>query len=149
IHTGPAGTVFTNGAARGDWEVLAALWHTRGARPGYPTPVSPPPWPVPPPPRCRGPPAPIPPGAGAPEPFVDRAQLFRALPRDRQAVAVGGRGMLRLLDHGLVGWEDVVTPDWVRNLWEVVRRRKLTVQQLRKVGIPRFRAEEAVARARA
>jgi hypothetical protein len=36
----------------------------------------------------------------------------------------------------------------VRNLWEVVRRRKLTVAQLRKVGIPRLWAEAAVARAR-
>jgi hypothetical protein len=55
--------------------------------------------------------------------------------------------MLRLLEHGLAGWEDVVTPDRVRDLWEVVRRRKLTVDQLRAAGIARFRAEAAVSRA--
>jgi hypothetical protein len=149
IYTRPAGTVFTNGTARLQWQFLASLWHTCGTCLGYHTRISPQPWPIPIHPGCRCHSAPILPGEDAPEPFVDRSQLFRALSRDRRAVAVGGRGMLRLLEHGLVAWEDVVTPDRVRNLWEVVRRRKLTVQQLRKVGIPRVWAEAAVARAQA
>jgi hypothetical protein len=56
--------------------------------------------------------------------------------------------MLRLLDHGLAAWEDIVTSERVRALWEVVRRRKLTVEQLGKAGIPRVRAQAAVSRAR-
>jgi hypothetical protein len=148
IYTGEPGTVFTNGTAWVQWQFLASLWHTCGTCLGYHTRVSPQPWPIPIHPGCRCRSVPIVPGGDAPEPFIDRAQLFRALPRDRQAVAVGGLVVLRLLDHGLAAWEDVVTPERVRDVWEVVRRRKLTVEQLVKAGIPRFRAEAAVARAR-
>jgi hypothetical protein len=63
--------------------------------------------------------------------------------------AAVGRSNDRLLRAGLVAWDDVVTPERVRDLWEVVRRRQLTVEQLRKAGVPRFQAEVAVARAQA
>ena len=41
IHTGPAGTVFTNGTARVQWQFLASLWNTCGTCLGYHTRISP------------------------------------------------------------------------------------------------------------
>jgi hypothetical protein len=128
IQTGPAGSVVTNSSqlpvpSRTGLQLATGNWQlaTGNSRPGE----------------------------DAPEPFVDRQKLFESLPRDLRASAVGGLGILRLIEHGMVTWEDVVTPERVGDLWEVVRRRQLTVEQLRKAGVPRFRAEAAVARATA
>jgi hypothetical protein len=145
VYTGPAGTVFTNRTARVHWQFAADLDRVCGDCLELHTWVRSQPWPIPTHRGCRCRSVPIGPGEDAPSPFVNRRQLIEGWPYDRQAVAVG-RPNLSLLRAGLASWDDLVTEDRVRELWEVVRRRGLTLTQLRAAGVPRFQAQRAVAR---
>jgi hypothetical protein len=146
LYTGPPGTVFTNRTARVQWQFIADLEHVCGECLSYHTWIRPEPWPIPVHRACRCQSVPIAPGADAPVRFLDRRRLIQGWPLHRQAVAVG-RPNLCLLRAGLASWDDVVAQDRVRDLWEVVRRRRLTVREIRAAGVPPFRAEQAAARA--
>jgi len=79
---------------------------------------------------------------GQAKPFVDYREIIDGLDHDQQA-AVMGASNYRLLKQGLVTWEDVVTPSRVRDLREVVARKKLTVKQMEDAGIKPWNAKEA------
>lgn len=76
------------------------------------------------------------------DPFVDYREKIRTVSRDQQA-NIMGRSNLAMVESGLVKWDDVVTPTRIRDLREVVSRKKLTVNQMVASGVKRGRAEEA------
>lgn len=78
--------------------------------------------------------------------FVDFRETIRNLdPAQRNAVV--GATNYRLIESGVVQWSDVVTANRIRGLAEVVALKRLSVKQLTSIGIPRSRAEAAVAAA--
>ena len=66
------------------------------------------------------------------------------MPESEQAAAIGASNY-RLLKSGLAKWEDIVTPNRVRDFREVVARNKLTVDQMVKHGVKKYQAEKAYA----
>lgn len=82
------------------------------------------------------------PGAEA-EPFLDFREEIRQLDKAQQRRVIGAANW-RLVEAGVVPWEDVVTRQRIKTFREVVALKKLTVEQLRKVGIPRGLAETTV-----
>lgn len=75
-------------------------------------------------------------------PFPDRVKEFREMDASQHARAIGKSNWL-LLDKGVVDLKDIVLPDRVMSLHEVVAKAKLTVAQLIKVGIAKHVAETA------
>ncbi len=101
-------------------------------------------WPIPFHRNCRCRQIPIRPG-GAAQPFRDFRAILDELSPGQRREAIGASNY-KLLDAGLIKWEDVVTPTRVRDLQEVVALRKLTVDQMTGAGVkPRY-ADEAYAR---
>lgn len=76
--------------------------------------------------------------------FVDFRSVLAGLGHDQQVAAVGASNY-RLIEQGVVTWEDVVTPTRVRDLREVVAREKLSVQALADAGVRPDIAERAFA----
>ena len=68
--------------------------------------------------------------------FVDFQKELEQLPLSQKIAAVGASNW-KLIDKGVVAWEDVVTPSRIRNLREVVAREKLSDKALREAGINR------------
>jgi hypothetical protein len=76
-------------------------------------------------------------------PFVDFSDHLKSLTNDQKEGALG-RSLWRLVVLGVVDWEDVVMADRIRSLAEVVKRNRLTVEDLVDAGIPRATAQRAV-----
>jgi len=101
-------------------------------------------WPIPFHRNCRCRQVPVRPG-GAAQPFRDFWQILDELSPGQRREVIGASNY-KLLDAGLIKWEDVVTPTRVRDLQEVVALRKLTVNQMTGAGVKTRYAEEAFAR---
>jgi hypothetical protein len=90
-------------------------------------------WPIPFHPGCNCRMVPVSPGQQA-EKFLDFREEVRKLPPGQQS-AVMGAANLRLVEKGLIQWEDVVGRSRIRQLFEVVREQKITEAQLQAAGI--------------
>ena len=90
-------------------------------------------WPIPFHPGCNCRMVPVPPGRQS-EKFIDFREEIRKLPPGQQS-AVLGAANLRLIEQGIVTWEDVVGRSRIRQLFEVVREQKVTEAQLQNAGI--------------
>jgi hypothetical protein len=133
--------VWTNETARVRYQFHAALSNTCGVCLQYHLKIGPF-WPIPIHHGCRCRQVAIRPGQRAPEPFTDYRRLLDGMPHDQQVAAIGASNYT-LLQKGVAAWEDIVTPSRVRDFREVVARKGLTVEQLRKAGIRRYMAERA------
>jgi len=141
IFDGAPGTVWTNTTDRVMYQIEAMLDNTCGVCLQYHLKIGPF-WPIPIHHGCNCEQHKIRPGAEAPFKFVDYRRLLEGMLHDQQVAAIGASNY-RLLDQGLVVWEDIVTPSRVRDLREVVAIKKLTVHQMVRAGVnPRY-AEEA------
>jgi hypothetical protein len=141
ILDGTPGETWTNDTLRVRYQFVASLVNTCGVCLQYHLKIGPP-WPIPIHHGCRCRQVAIAPLKRAPEPFVDYRKLLEAMPRSQQAAAVGASNW-KLLEAGVVQWEDVVTPARVRDLREVVSRKKLSVKAMVDAGVkPRY-AEQA------
>lgn len=68
------------------------------------------------------------------DPFVDFRDIVRNLPSDQRSKVVGA-GNLKLIEKGVVKWDDVVTRSRVRLFREVISREKIPKGVLDKLGI--------------
>jgi hypothetical protein len=68
------------------------------------------------------------------EPFVDFREEVRKLD-DKERTRVVGKASLRLIESGVVGWDDVVTPTRIRTFQDVVYLNRLTAKNLKRAGI--------------
>jgi len=83
----------------------------------------------------------IKPGAKA-KPFVDFQQIISDLDEDQQNRVIG-KANYQLFKKAVVTWEDVVTPSRVRDLREVVARKKLSIDTMADAGVNPRIAEQA------
>ncbi len=100
-------------------------------------------WPVPIHPRCNCRSVMVCPGETA-APFVDYYAEVQALDATQQARVMGAANY-RLVESGIVPWDEVVTRGRIRTLAEVVDRLGLTATELSKAGIPKIIATRALA----
>ena len=147
IIEGRSGAVFRNESDRPAFQLIADLINTCPFCIRYHTKVSMVPWPVPLHPRCRCRNAVIPPGGKAERRFVDYAKLYTRLKSDQRA-AVVGRSNAALIRAGLIAVEDVVSPERVRTLAEVVKTKRLSIKAMVKAGVAPGIARRAYAEAR-
>lgn len=83
---------------------------------------------------------PVKPGAQA-QPFTDFRATLEGLDESQKRAAVGASNY-KLIEQGVVKWEDVVSPYRVRTLQEVVATQKLSITQMEAVGIrPKIAAD--------
>ncbi len=143
IISGEAGETWTNDTDRVRYQFIAALNNTCGVCLQYHLKISAA-WPIPIHYNCRCIQRQIKPGAKAPQPFCDYRKLLDAMNPADQAAAIGASNY-RLLKSGLAKWEDIVTPNRVRDFREVVARKRLIVDQMVKHGVKRYQAEKAYA----
>ena len=141
IYSGDAGTRFTNETGRVLYQFIAALNNTCGVCLQYHLKISAA-WPIPMHYGCRCIQRMIKPGQQAQHDFVDYRKLLDAMPEHDKAAAIGASNY-RLLKSGLAKWEDIVTPNRVRDFREVVAKKKLTVKQMVDHGVKKFQAEKA------
>lgn len=80
--------------------------------------------------------------SGSAQPFENFRDILDDLPAKQKTEAIGASNY-KLLQSGLVKWDDIVTPTRVRDLQEVVARRKLTVDQMTSVGVQERYAQQA------
>jgi hypothetical protein len=141
IYDGEPGTRWTNDTGKVQYQFIAALINTCGVCLQYHRKIGAW-WPIPIHYGCRCEQELIEPEAQAPHDFVDYRELLDKMPKSEQAAAIGASNY-KLLKAGVVKWEDIVTPSRVRDLREVVAKKRLTVDQMAKAGVGRRWAEEA------
>jgi hypothetical protein len=137
---GPPGEVFTNSGDTVLYQLHCSLVRTCGLCFQFHMAIGPS-FPIPYHRGCNCTQVPVWPGQSA-EPFVDFREVIRELGPDQQS-AVMGVSNLRLVESGVVSYEDVVTRTRVRDLREVVSRNRLTVRDMTRSGVGRREAERA------
>ena len=77
------------------------------------------------------------------EPFVHYDDYLKRLTDDEKERSIG-MSLWKLIKKGVVAWEDVVTPERIRTLAEVVKAKHLTADEMVEAGVSRSVAERAV-----
>lgn len=99
------------------------------------------PWPVPLHDNCQCENLEIYPGDLAEE-YVDYVDYVQRLVTHRRTAIIGWSNQ-RLIDDGVIKFDDVVTPTRIKTLAEVVKENDLTVDEMVAAGIPRSTAQRA------
>lgn len=133
IINGPSGTTYTNDTDRILYQFHVSGINTCGICYQYSEQIGTL-WPIPIHVGCRCRQSAIPPGKKAENPFVDFRKEIARLPHD-QRVKVVGDSNYKLIQKGIVPWDEVVTTGRVRTLQEVVSRNNLTVERMVKAGV--------------
>jgi hypothetical protein len=141
IYDGNAGTRFVNDTGKVLYQFIASLHNTCALCLQYHLKISFA-WPIPMHYGCRCIQREIEPGEKAPYDFVNYRELLKKMPHDQQVAAMGASNY-KLLESGLVQWEDIVTENRVRDFREVVARKRLTVKEMTAHGVKKYQAEEA------
>lgn len=137
---GDPGTRWTNDTGKVLWQFHATWQNTCGVCAQYDTLIGQH-WPIPLHPSCRCFQIPIMPDAES-EPFVDFRGRIERLP-DRERAKVIGKSALDLVESGTAKWRDVVTPERVRTLEEVVARKRLTLGVMERSDVGKGPASRA------
>jgi hypothetical protein len=141
IYSGEAGTRFTNETGKVLYQLVASLINTCDFCLQYHLKISGP-WGTPLHYGCRCSQRQIKLGQEAPHDFCDYCKLLEEMPEHDKAAAIGASNY-RLLKSGLAKWENIVTPNRVRDFREVVAKKKLTVKQMTDHGVKRYQAQQA------
>jgi hypothetical protein len=141
IYSGEAGTRFTNETGKVRYQFIAALNNTSGVCLQYHLKVSAA-WPIPIHYGCRCIQRMVKPGQQAQHDFCDYRKLLDNMSESDKAAAIGASNY-RLLKSGLAKWEDIVTPNRVRDFREVVAKKNLSVKQMVDHGVKKYQAEQA------
>jgi hypothetical protein len=141
IISGEAGKTWENNTERVRYQFIAALQNTCGVCLQYHLKIGNS-WPIPIHYNCRCIARMIKPGAKAPYPFCNYRELLDGFDDSQKAAAIGASNY-RLLKSGLATWEDIVTPNRVRDFREVVAKKRLTVDTMVKHGVKKYQAERA------
>jgi hypothetical protein len=147
IINGEPGERWTNNTGKVQYQFHAALINTCGVCLQYHNAIGSW-WPIPIHHGCRCHQTLIKPAAEAPHPFVDYRELLDAMPKAEQAAAIEASNY-KLFKAGVVKWEDIVTRSRVRNLREVVAKKKLTVDDMKRAGVGRVQVQRAYTAVRA
>jgi hypothetical protein len=137
---GEPGATWRNDGAKAQYQLFVDWHNSCGLCAQYDRAIGPW-WPIPFHRNCRCVQKPVWPGETS-EPFVDFREKIRELDPRQQSRVIGAAN-LKLVEAGAVKWSDVVTPNRVRTLREVVSREKLSVEAMVKAGVMRRYAGEA------
>jgi hypothetical protein len=140
---GTPGTTYTNDTDVILYQLEVAWENTCGVCAQYDGAIGPA-WPIPFHHNCRCEQTRILPGDQAKNPFTDYREKIETL-SDSQKTALVGSSNYKLIEEGVVDWEDVVTSSRVRTLREVVATQKLTVDDLTGAGVREYVAQDAYA----
>lgn len=140
IIAGEPGETYTNTTGKVAYQFLCDWKNTCGQCAQYDHQVGPT-WPIPLHRGCRCKQIAIWPGDTS-RPFADFRDKIASLPEDQKAKVVGVAN-LKLIESGVVEWEDVVTGQRVRDLREVVATRQLLVEAMTAAGVAKRTAEQA------
>jgi hypothetical protein len=138
---GTPGEPWTNDTQKVRYQFIASLHNTCGVCLQYHLKIGPW-WPIPIHYGCRCHQVPVLPGAVAREPFTDYRKLLEDMPHDQQVAAIGASNY-KLLQAGVVKWDDIVTPSRVRDFIEVVSLRRLSIDRMVRAGVRPRIAERA------
>jgi hypothetical protein len=141
IYDGEAGTRFTNDTGKVLYQFIAALQNTCGVCLQYHLKISAA-WPIPIHYNCRCIQRLVKPGQQAQHDFCNYRELLDGFDEAQKTAAIGASNY-RLLKSGLAKWDDIVTPNRVRDFREVVARNNLTVKQMTDHGVKKYQAEKA------
>ena len=141
IYDGDAGTRFTNNTGKVLYQFIAALQNTCGVCLQYHLKISAA-WPIPIHYNCRCIQRMVKPGQEAKHDFCNYRELLDGFDEAQKTAAIGASNY-RLLKSGLAKWDDIVTPNRVRDFREVVARNNLTVKQMTDHGVKKYQAEKA------
>ena len=141
ILNGEEGKEWKNKTAKAAYQFFCTLDHTCGTCLQYHHAISNSLWPIPLHRGCNCHQTAIAPGEVA-EPWVDMRALLRDMTPANKRAAVGASNF-KLLESGKAKWDDVVTGARVRTLREVVARNKLSVEEMKRVGIKEHIATQA------
>jgi hypothetical protein len=139
IYSGDAGTRFTNDTGQVLYQFIAALQNTCGVCLQYHLKISRG-WLIPIHHNCRCIQRMVKPGAEAPHECVDYRKLLDGFDESQKSAAIGVSNY-RLLKSDLATWDDIFTPNRVRDFREVVARNQLSVET--KNGVSRYQATKA------
>lgn len=141
IITGEPGTVWRNETGTVRYQFVCDLVRTCGACLQYHMAIGSW-WPIPIHRRCRCKQRPIKVGAEAPHAFADFREVLDGLSHPQQVAAIGASNY-RLLQAGVVKWDEIVTRYRVRTLKEVVAINKVSLPTMLKAGVKKGYAEAA------
>ena len=140
IYIGPPGEVWISNSERVLYQMIPSFHKDSGACVQYATCLGVF-WPIP---ICHGCDCrqiAIKPG-GRSLPFVDYLEEIKKLSLD-QKHAMMGKGNWEIFEAGLASWSDVVTSARVREFHEVMDRKKLTIPEMVRAGVPEEDAKAA------
>jgi hypothetical protein len=140
VITGLPGTTWTNDGGKVRYQFVAELRRTCGVCLQYHLQIGAS-WPIPIHFGCRCRQVALFPGDTS-QPFANFREVLRDLDPHQQAAAVGSANY-RLIEAGVVRFEDVVTEGRVRDLREVVSLKGLSLEALETAGVPKAVAEQA------
>lgn len=143
IWNGKPGETYTNTTERFKYQLIVAYQNSCGFCIQYDRAVSNW-WPLPFHNRCRCRQLLVKPG-GRSEPFVDFRSKLADLPNAQKASAIGASNW-RLLEDGVVSWDDIVTETRVRSFHEIAQRNKVDLKAMLKAGVDPEQARHALAR---
>lgn len=133
IFNGDPGNVWVNDTQRVQYQFVCALINTCGFCLQYHMAIGAI-WGIPMHRNCRCQQKRILVGAAAPNAFVDFRDVLENMSHADQVAAIGASNY-RLLREGVVKWTDIVSPNRVRDLREVVANKRLSVKTMVDIGI--------------
>ncbi len=133
IWTGAPGAQRRNNTSAVAYQLVCALINTCGFCLPYHLAIAPW-WGIPFHRGCRCRQVPVFPGRAAAHPFADFRAILHEMSADDRA-AVVGKNLYRLLEAGLVRWDEIVGPGGVRSLAEVVADRAIPLERLVRAGV--------------
>lgn len=137
---GNPGDSWVNDSGKVVYQFVASLINTCGACLQYHLAIGPW-WPIPLHRGCNCNQVALMPGDSS-QPFADFRQILEDLSPAEQEAAVG-KSAWKLIEEGVVKFEDVVSPTHVLTLQEVVAEQGLTVEQMTEAGVKPWIAENA------
>lgn len=138
---GDPGTAWTNGTSKTMWQLVVAWENTCGRCAEYDRRIAVW-WPIPFHHGCNCSSVPVPPGATA-LPFVDFRDEIAKLDPGQQAKIMGAMNK-KLVDSGVLKWDQVVGRSKILTFQEAVAQHKLTRKQLSGAGIPGHQIDAAL-----
>jgi hypothetical protein len=138
---GEAGTRWTNSTGEAQYQFVCDLVRTCGACLQYHMAIGPF-WPIPIHRNCRCRQYRIEPHAAAPHEFVDFREVLDGMTQAQKRAAIGASNY-KLLQAGVVKWDEIVTRYRVRTLQEVVAVNKVTLPTLERAGVKKYIAAKA------
>ncbi len=141
VWQGDPGSAWTNDTDKVWWQFECSFVNSCEYCMSLHSTIAPFPFPIPMHEHCGCYQEPVMPGTES-GPFVNFDDYLRGLSDGEKERSIG-ESLWKLIQKKVVGWEDVVTPDRIKTLAEVVKSNRLSVEDLIKAGVSKAVADRA------